>query len=563
MQSAPAKTQFSRDGSYTADLAAALAPTFMSQSEPDQSMRLLKAFCAMIACGAIVLFAFRLWADPLWLDELLTLILVQADSLPKLWAGIVSGIDGNPPLYLTIAWLMAHALPSSVSIAAWLKAANLLMAAAATVILYRVSRRAASALAAWMGAFLFVTLNDNLAYVAFELRTYALYFLLAAFAVLFQQRLNVRHRPRDIALLGIIYAALALSHTFGIVYVGCIALAGFLSRFRGGWQAARPTVLAVLPALLAFAGWLPFFIQQSTVGRPYMWIAPPELSDLLETLFASKPSMWIALIQIYCLAGAAIWSADKHGSAQIRAVFHNDDWQPCRFMALLVAGILGFTLLAWTVSVLLFPLFVPRYFTPQLIVSFALNVAFCEWLVRIVRHREPVAAARFAAIAVVIPTALLCAVLLSRDRVRRPAPCADGNGAFFETGFVVRGDLPVIADSPHVFLPRATYALQAAAYRFPLDWDVVLAYPQRSRGNATDFHIMQSLRAWAGKTSIMSTEEILRTYPQFLAIEISDRAWLHNLRNTRDTSAEKLAEVTSPDGGTCTLWKVTSTTARR
>lgn len=535
----------------------------MSDSEPDQTMRPLKAICALMACGAIVIFASRSWAGPLWLDELLTLTLVQADSLPKMWAGIVSGIDGNPPLYLTVAWLLAHALPSSVSTATWLKAANLLLAAAATVVLCRVSRRAASAPAAWMGAFLFVTLNDNLTYVAFELRTYALYFLLAALAVLFQQRLIERHRPRDIALLGIVYAALTLSHTFGIVYVGCIALAGFLSRFRGGWGHARPIVLAVLPALLAFACWLPFLIQQSAAARPYIWITPPELSDLLESLFASRPSMWIALVQMYCLAGAAIRSARKHGGAGIRAILHNDDWQPCRFMALLLAGILGFTLLAWTVSVLLFPLFMPRYFTPQLIVSFALNVAFCEWLVRVVRHRGPIAMARFAAIAVVAPTALFCAVLLTRDPVRRLLPCADGNGALFETGFV-RGDLPVIADSPHVFLPRATYAPQAAAYRFPLDWDVVLAYPQRSRGNATDFHIMQSLRAWAGKTSIMSTEDIISNYPQFLAIEVSGRAWLHNLRNTRDVAAEKLAEVTIPGGGgTCTLWKVTGMTARR
>jgi hypothetical protein len=220
------------------------------------------------------------------------------------------------------------------------------------------------------------------------------------------------------------------------------------------------------------------------------------------------------------------------------------------------------TLLAWTLSVLFYPLFVPRYFTPQLIVGFALNVAFCEWLVRFVRRREAGVTRRFAVTALVAPTALLCAVLLNSDPVRRLAPCADGNGAFFEAGFV-RGDLPVIADSPHVFLPRATSGLHAATYRFPLDWDVVLGYPQRSRGNAVDFHIMQNLKSWAGMSSIMSTEDIMGSYPQFLAIEISDRAWLHHLRNSRDIAAEKLAEVTNPGGSSCTLWKVTGATARR
>ena len=64
--------------------------------------RTLRAVCLLLACCAIAIFAFRTLAGPLWLDELLTMTLVQADSLPRLWSGIVGGIDGNPPLYLTI-----------------------------------------------------------------------------------------------------------------------------------------------------------------------------------------------------------------------------------------------------------------------------------------------------------------------------------------------------------------------------------------------------------------------------------------------------------------------------
>ena len=48
---------------------------------------------AASAFGAIVFFVSRSWGTPLWLDELLTLTLVEAGSLPKMWAGIVSGIE--------------------------------------------------------------------------------------------------------------------------------------------------------------------------------------------------------------------------------------------------------------------------------------------------------------------------------------------------------------------------------------------------------------------------------------------------------------------------------------
>ena len=149
--------------------------------------------------------------------------------------------------------------------------------------------------------------------------------------------------------------------------------------------------------------------------------------------------------------------------------------------------------------------------------------------------------------------------MLSRDPFHNDVPCSDSAGIAFETGFV-NGDIPVIAESPHVFLPRATYANHREAYRFPLDWDVVLNYPERARGNAVDYNIMRSLQKWGPMPAVMSTEDIVKSLPQFLAIEQSGRAWFHNLRTTRDVVAEKLGAT---DDQSCTLWKVTSVQPRR
>jgi len=526
--------------------------------------RPLQAACALIVCGVIAILALRSAAEALWLDELLTMALVQARSLPSLWTGIVAGIDGNPPLYLTVAWSIVHALPQAVSSVTALKLTNVALTMAATVALYRAGRRVASAPACWAGLFLFGALNDNLLYVALELRTYALFLLMAALALLLQQRLIERQKPRDVAALALVYAGLTLAHTFGIVYVACFALAGGLSQIDGGWRHWRRTALAVAPALLAPAAWIPFFLRQSEVGKPYLWVTAPGLPDLLQTVFATPWSMLIAIAELYCLASAAILYLKRRGFP-FRSALHDPRWQPHRYVAIVLIGITGFTMTAWIASVTLFPLFVPRYFTPQLIAAFALHVAFCEWLVRLVRHRLPARQASLALYgAIVIPPALFSAAMLGRDPGRERAPCANSDGAYFESDFV-RGDLPVIAESPQVFLPRATYASQPAAYRFPLDWDVVLNYPQRARGNAVDFHMMQSLRSWAPMPSIMSTEDIVRNFPQFLAIEQSGRAWFHNLTTTRDVAAEKLAEVTNTHGDqfyTCTLWKVTSVKPR-
>src|SRR6202790_2689679 len=452
----------------------------------------LKAACALIACCAIAIFALRSLAGALWLDELLTLTLVRAASLPSLWSGIIAGIDGNPPLYLTSAWLIAHVMPQALPSVAVLKLTNVVLTMAATSALYRASRRVASATACWTGMFLFAAPNDNLLYVALELRTYALYFLMAALALLLQQRAIESRRPRDVAVLALVYAGLTLAHTFGIVYVACFALAGGLSEFRKGWRHWRPIAFAVAPAIVVVAAWIPFFVLQSAVGRPYIWLTRPGLPDLLESVFATRWAMWIAIAELYCLASAAVIRL-KRGGFRLRSILDDPQWQPLRYLALALIGIAGFTLSGWLVSIALFPLFVPRYFTPQLIVGFALHVAFCEWLVRLARHRLQRTTTGVAVGAIIIPPAILVVALLCRDPVRGGVACADSAGAYFERD-CVRGDLPVIAESPHVFLPRATYASQRAAYRFPLDWDVVLNYPERARGNAVDFHIMQSLQ---------------------------------------------------------------------
>ncbi len=114
------------------------------------------------------------------------------------------------------------------------------------------------------------------------------------------------------------------------------------------------------------------------------------------------------------------------------------------------------------------------------------------------------------------------------------------DGRFFEEDFV-DGKLPVVVDSTHLFLPRATLTAHGEAYRFPLDWDVVLKYPNRSHGNAADFHLMQELQSWKPEPRVVTTDDILKTYPQFLVIE--QRAWFLNLRATHHVTAEKLAEV--------------------
>ncbi len=523
----------------------------MFTTEP-RVQRFFTMAMALLAVCALAVVGYQSLNDPLRSDELFTTNLVNAATLPKLWKGIALGLDGNPPLYMTAAWLIVAPLPKLVSSVATLKIVNLVVAAAGVVVLGQLARRLVSSAASWIGALLFVTLSSGFIYDASVLRHYALYFLAAALAAFCQQRLIERRRPSDIAWLALANVALAMSHTFGSAYVGIIAFAGWLSRPRGDRTLLVPMVIAIAPAVLAVVAWSPFLFEQLQVVKPYGWIMPPAPSDLLDAVFGSVVMLWISIFEAGCLVAAGL-SALKRDDARLRAVIHDPVAQPLRFVVLLLAGITGFTLAGWLISRTLYPLFVVRYFTPQLFAAYALHAAFGEWLVR---HRLQYRTAIVAICAVLAPLVLGNVVLHARNSVHGKPICTGPDGKFFEESFV-DGRLPVIVDSTHLFLGRTAYATHADAYRFSLDWDVVLKYPDRSRGNAADFHLMQELQTWKPEPQVETTEDILRTYPQFLVIE--QRAWFLNLKATHRVTAEKLAEVipAGEDQVPCTLWKVT------
>jgi hypothetical protein len=512
--------------------------------------RSLAVASALLAAGALAVIGYQSLNDGLQADELLTTNLLAAATLTKLWRGIALGIDGNPPLYLTAAWLIIHPLPKLVSSVAALKLVNIIAAAAGVALLGRLARRLASPAACWVGALLFVTLSSGFIYDASVLRTYALYFLTAALATFRQQRLIERDRPSNVAWLALANIALAMSHTFGIVYVGILAVAGWLSLPRR--TLLVPILIAVIPAVFAVAAWSPVLLEQLEVDKPYGWMMPPSALELLDAVFGSVITLWISIFEAGCLIAAGL-STLKRDNQRLRPAIHDPAGQPLRFVLLLLAGITAFTLTGWLISRTLFPLFVVRYFTPQLFATYALHVAFGEWLVR---HRLQYRTAIIAICAVLVPLVLRNVAFSAQNSAQGKPVCADPDGKFFEESFV-DGKLPVVVDSTHLFLPRLAYAAHGEAYRFPLDWNVVLKYPYRSRGNAVDFHLMQALRTWKPLPQVETTDDILNAYPQFLVIE--QRAWFLNLKTTYQVTAEKLAEVipTTEAEVPCTLWKVT------
>ena len=139
--------------------------------------RIFTMAIVLLAVGALAVIGYQSLNDPLGSDELFTTNLLSAATLPKLWKGIALGLDGNPPLYMTAAWLIVQPLPNLVSSVAALKLANLVAAAIGVAVLGQLARRIVSPAASWIGALLFVALSSQFIFDASVLRHYALYFL--------------------------------------------------------------------------------------------------------------------------------------------------------------------------------------------------------------------------------------------------------------------------------------------------------------------------------------------------------------------------------------------------
>jgi hypothetical protein len=287
-----------------------------------------------------------------------------------------------------------------------------------------------------------------------------------------------------------------------------------------------------VPALLAFAAWLPVVIRQSSVAQPYTWIRPPAVLDLALTV---APDAKAGVVGALMLLGIALFERTgaraAGGAADVRA---NSD---LKLQSALIALMLfiAFTIAAWIVSTIAFPIFVIRYFTPNLLLYFAATTAFVGLAFRLLGET-----ARWFAAGIAMA---LSAVAVALATPSGTLPCFDAESQAFIEGKpgLIDPKLPVVTVSPRSWFPRVYYAPSPATYLFPLDWEVVLKFPDRERNNAVDFNIMQRFQAWADIPTIVTTDALLRAHNEFYVVNEDTRGWLDNLKRNHATQETLLA----------------------
>lgn len=322
----------------------------------------------------------------LWMDEILSYLLISDPSLTHLNEAIVSALDANPPLFANLYWLAAHVLSLNIL---FLKAVSISLFAVTLAILYRYTTYLIgtpvtnfcliSALAAF--SFLNVTL-------AIQIRSYPLFLCIGmAYFVVVHQLTRQPTSGRLLMAHLSIGLLLAFTHNFGLFYLAAGgAFIGLLGIWAKDWRYGYALATFGLIGLFWLLVWYPSFAIQAKAGVPHSWIPLPtwrsffrvtgELmptpSHKLEGLAGDLPLLAIlrTLGEIALFGYIALPGIKRGFKASL-----NDP----AFMLYLLAGFVQiFTIvLALTVSLVYTSIFISRYLWPtHLLIIYQLVYAF-------------------------------------------------------------------------------------------------------------------------------------------------------------------------------------------
>lgn len=227
----------------------------------------------------------------LWMDEILSYLLISDQSLGHLNNAIVSGLDANPPLFANLYWLIAHAVSLNV---VFLKAISVIIFATTLALFhyytsYVLGRPIRNfVLITSLAAFTY--LNSTL---ATQIRAYPLFLLLTLGYFIGLHQLT-RQPARSVWLLAHMGLGLlvVLTHNFGLFYVTAAgAFFGLLwlwSRDRAyGYVLGTFPVIGLIWLLL----WYTSFAIQAKAGEPHSWIPLPTVRSFFQIVGELAPTL--------------------------------------------------------------------------------------------------------------------------------------------------------------------------------------------------------------------------------------------------------------------------------
>jgi hypothetical protein len=461
----------------------------------------------------------------MWYDEITTWQILNRPSFSATWAA-VSDLIGGPPVYFLAAAGWREMFGPTETTLRLMTAGMLATAFAMTWVTVR------QGFSFWSTAFgllaAFCTSWTLIGQIP-EMRYYGGVMALTAVALWLYLILAERDRA-SLALLAantVVHATLVMTHIYGGIYgvtlLGALVVLDLLRR------RFRPLIYLSFPVGWAvFLTWLPAFERQSDTLKPHSAQLPPTPQDLtvaMGGLVTSSSLLLLALVVIAFLVEQA--RGGRFSTAPVPSDDRPVDPATASARQALVIGGVALacvTFVAFAISHIKQPVFLPRYLLPTLLGWGILFTYVAAWFDFDMRLAEPAAATtapgwqRLARGCAVVYLVGLIAIPPAAGWVQ-PARSAA------RWAVAVCPDLPVVVLDGGKFMEIQQYLPDRNRYFAVLDWEAALD-PGASLSNTVDYKILRNLKHHVPEFNIVQSEDFLRTHPRFLVDEVPGNHWV-------------------------------------
>lgn len=491
---------------------------------------------------------FCLWlavsADqPLWLDEAVTVSLVKSASLKHMFSAVLLGLDNTPPLYTGYGWFMLHHLAPDASPELLLRITNAGLVGATLWILYLLVCQYFGQITALTTIATFILLELwHLKFLTLEIRTYAALVFFTTLTI--YAALHSIARPSWMSLIctTLAYCLLVSSHTFGIIYVVCImSCAMVAAAAEGNIRLALNSGLTAVPAIIMFFLWVPVLQHQAQLGS---WIPRPNFFNLLGSTYPPELRHGMSLLAILLLLAALslLWRSSQSRKGPTLTQWWRSTNRLQTFAILLPITFVASTLTVWLFSRLLFPVFIERYFFPNII----LHIIWLSVLVDFIfTYLSPTTRYGLALAAAVL--AGLSIEYRQFDRGNRIHCFNSSRKVYLEDPFKDKG--LIVANGSHPWLTRQNRPGEVAV--FPIDEDAQKKNGTKYPTYVYNKHFVETFAKWLGVNTVMTTSQLLNTKPGFMVLDEGWGSWFEYIQQSHKVKLTSLAEMEG-----CTLWWV-------
>ncbi|GAB3756386.1 hypothetical protein [Spirosoma pomorum] len=234
-------------------------------------------------------------AQWLWMDEVLSYLLISDPSVTHMNEAVVSGMDANPPLFANIYWFLFHTISSNPL---FLRSISVLLFAVTIALLYGYTTRLTGTP---VMNFVLITAIVALTYLnlllSTQIRAYSLFLLISlGYFVAAHRLITTPTQVKWLVSFSSLGLLLTFTHNFGLFY---LTASGIFFAFLLLWSRQRD-YLFVLAAhgfagLIWLLGWYTKFVIQTDAGKPHSWIPQPTFVSFFHTVGELIPSLSSAL----------------------------------------------------------------------------------------------------------------------------------------------------------------------------------------------------------------------------------------------------------------------------